>query len=111
VSILNTAPEGANVLDLGEARRTRAEIRAAKGDGTPYLKLAAGYVEVLPEIPLISAFLFQAEKIEEGLRAMLADPADVGALLEDGLSAEDLAELAKFVAGKSLGESSASLTS
>ena len=108
MSILKAAPEGANVLDLAETRRTRAEIRAGKGEGAPFLKLAAGYVEVKPEIPLISAFLFQAEKIEEGLRAMLADPSDAQALLDDGLSADDLGELAKFVAGKSLGESLAS---
>lgn len=108
MTILKKAPEGAQVLDLGAARAARAEVRASRGEGNPYLKLAAGFVQVKPEIPLIAAFMFQAEHIEAGLKEMLVDPADVEALLADGLTSEDMKELAKFVAGKSLGESLAS---
>ena len=108
MTILKKAPEGSEVLDLGAARAARAEARAEKGEGNPYLKLTAGFVQVKPEIPLIAAFMFQAEHIEAGLKEMLVDPTDVDALLADGLTAEDMKELAKFVTGKSLGESSAS---
>ena len=108
MTLLKKAPAGANVLDLGAARLSRAEIRAGKGEGDPYLKLAAGYVQVKTEIPLIAAFLFQAEKIEAGLKEMLVDPGDVQALLDDGLTANDLDELGQFISGKSLGESLAS---
>ena len=108
MSVLKKAPDGANVLDLEAGRLSRAEIRAGKGEGDPYLKLKAGYVQVKSEIPIVVAFLFQAERIEEGLKGLLVDPTDIDALLADGLTKEDLAAMSDLVAGKSLGESSAS---
>ena len=110
MSILKKAPEGANVLDLEAGRLSRAEIRAGEGAGDPYLKLKAGYIQVKSEIPLIVAFMFQAEKIEEGLKGLLVDPADLDALLADGLTKEDLEAMTDLVTGKSLGESLASPT-
>jgi hypothetical protein len=104
MSILKAAPAGANVLDLGAARVARAEARAAEGKGNPFLKLAAGYVEVKAEFSLTVAFDFKAEDIKAGLAGLLVDPADVDALLEDGLTAADLSEITTFVSGFSLGE-------
>jgi len=101
MAILSSAPESADVLDLGAARAARAE---ARGDAKQYIKLSAGFIEVRPELPIEAAFLFQAEDVRGGLALMLVDPADVDALMADGLSAEDLAEIAKFTTGKPLGE-------
>lgn len=108
MSILLEIPSGARSLDLGAARAARAEARAAAGEGNPFLKLSAGYVEVKSEFALTVAFAFKNEDLEGGLAGMLVDPADVDALLADGLSAQDLTEITKFVSGASLGESSAS---
>lgn len=108
MTILKKAPEGAQVLDLGAARVARAEARAAEGKGNPFLKLAAGFVEVKPEFALTVAFDFKAERIEEGLAGLLVDPADLPVLLADGLSGQDLEGIAKFINGTPLGESSAS---
>ena len=110
MSILKKAPDGANVLDLEAGRLSRAEIRAGKGEGDPYLKLKAGYVRVKPEIPIVVAFLLEAEKIEEALKGLLVDPDDLDALLEDGLTKDDLEGISALVTGKSLGESQASPT-
>jgi len=62
---------------------------------------------LLPLIPMGLQLEFSAG---EGpvIHNPVRSPADVAALLDDGLTADDLAELAKFVAGKSLGESLAS---
>jgi hypothetical protein len=92
-------PEGSTVLDLAASRAARAEQRAKDGKGAPFVKLAAGYVEVKAEIPLAAAFAFKNEEIEAGLRLMLADPADGDKLVADGLSSEDLAALTQFIAG------------
>lgn len=108
MSILTEAPEGAKVLDLEAGRAARAEQRAKDGQGNPYLKLAAGYVEVKAEFALSTAFDFKNEDIEGGLRGLLADPADLEAVLADGLTAQDLEALTKFVTGATLGESLAS---
>jgi hypothetical protein len=110
MTILKKAPEGANVLDLEAGRLSRAEIRAGKGEGDPYLKLKAGYVRVKPEIPIVVAFLLEAEKIEEALKGLLVDPDDLDALLEDGLTKDDLEGISALITGKSLGESLASPT-
>lgn len=108
MSILLQIPSGARELDLGAARAARAEARAASGEGNPFLKLAAGYVEIKAEIALTVAFAFQNKDIKGGLEGMLVDPADVDALLADGLSSDDLKEISKFVTGASLGELPAS---
>jgi hypothetical protein len=104
MAIRNEAPEGAEVFDIEAARQARAEVRAAEGKGNPFLKLSAGYVEVKSEFPITVAFKFQAEDIRGGLEDFLADPADIDVLLENGLSAQDLQEITKFVAGLTLGE-------
>jgi len=108
MSVLLTAPEGANVLDLGAARAARAEVRASEGVSAPYLKLAAGYVPVKPEFDITVALDFQAEDIRGGLEKLLADPADLDLLLADGLSKQDLEEITQFLVGSTLGESPAS---
>jgi len=108
MAILTEAPAGAQILDLGAARAARAEARTAAGEGNPYLKLAAGYVEVRAEFALTVAFDFKDENLKAGLAGLLEDPTDVDALLADGLTAQDLQEITKFVSGNSLGESSAS---
>ena len=104
MSVLAVAPEGAVVLDLGAARAARAEVRVAAGVNSSFIKLAAGYVEVRAEFALATAEALQAGRISDGLAGLLADPADVDALLADGLTAQDLEELTKFIAGSSLGE-------
>jgi hypothetical protein len=101
--IRTEVPEGSQVLDLAAARAARAEQRAKDGKGTPFVKLDVGYVEVLAEIPLAAAFAFKNEEIEAGLRLMLADGADVTALLDAGLSSGDLESLTAFLSGASLG--------
>lgn len=106
--ILKTAPEGAEVLDLDAARVARAEARAAEGKTNAYIKLSKGFVEVKAELPIDVAFKFSNEDIRGGLADMLADPSDLEVLLEDGVSAQDLAEITKFIAGVSLGELPAS---
>jgi len=108
MSILKAAPEGASILDLGAARAARAEARAAAGQGNPFLKLAVGYVEVLPEIPVGVAVDFNAGRIEEGLAGLLADKGDVAALIADGLTKSDMDAISDFITGSPLGESSAS---
>lgn len=105
MAILNSAPDGANVHDLGAARAARSEARAAQGTSSAFLKLDAGYVQIKAEFPLTVAFDFQAENIKAGLAGLLTDPADVDLLLEDGLTASDLTEITQFIAGFSLGES------
>ena len=104
MAILSEAPEGAAVLDLEASRAARAEARTAAGKGSSFLKLAVGYVEIRPEFPLSVADAFKAEDINAGLAGMLVDPADVDALLADGLTAQDLEALTKFISGVSLGE-------
>ena len=108
MTILKKAPEGAEVLDLGAARAARAEARAASGQGASFLKFGAGYVEVKPEFALSVAFDFKAENIQEGLAGLLVDPADLDALLKDGLTAQDLEGITAFISGSMLGESQAS---
>ncbi len=108
MSILTTLPEGARVLDLDAARAARAEARAAAGDGPPYVKVAAGYIAMRPEMDLEAGEDFMAGKLREGLAKMLADPADLDALLADGFSKDDLNAIGEYVTGASLGESSAS---
>jgi hypothetical protein len=104
MAILNTAPEGANVLDLGAARAARAEVRAASGQSVPLIKIDAGFIEVRPEIDLLCAEDFVAGKFHEGLAKLLVDPADIDVLLADGLSKDDLEAITTFVTGTGLGE-------
>lgn len=103
MTVLKTAPAGADVLDLGAARSARAEARAAAGKGDAFIKLTVGYVGVKAEIPLGVATDLQNENLRDGLAGLLADPADVDALLDE-LTANDIQELTKFITGASLGE-------
>jgi hypothetical protein len=102
MSIRDSAPEGAEVLDLGAARAARAEARVGKA--LPVIKLAAGFVEVSPEMDVLSADDFAAGRIREGLAKLLADPADVDELVKGGISKDDLEQIVQFVTGNSLGE-------
>ncbi len=111
MSILMTAPDGANVLDLDAARAARAEARAAAGEANPFIKVSAGYIEVRPEIDLLVIEDFNANRISAALERLLVDPADVPALLSAGLSSADLQGITEFVTGKTLGESLASTAS
>jgi hypothetical protein len=104
MAIVADLPNDADVLDLGAARKARAEVRAAEGKGSLFLKLSAGYVEVHPEVPLDAAIRFQAEDLKGGLGMMLVDPADADVLFAEGLTATDLKEIVEFASGKSLGE-------
>ena len=104
MAITNEAPKGAPVLDLEAARAARVEARAAAGEANPVIKLAAGYVEVNPEMDVLSAEDFTAGRIRDGLAKMLADPADIEVLVEQGISAEDLKAIVEFISGVSLGE-------
>jgi hypothetical protein len=104
MAIRNDAPDGAKILDLEAARVARAEVRAAEGQGNPFLKLTAGYVEVRPEIAVSVAATLQNGEIREALQSLLVDPADVDVLLEDGLSIQDLEAITKFLTGLTLGE-------
>lgn len=103
MSVLKEAPEGSPVLDLGAARVARAEARAAAGEGNPFVKVSAGYIEVLPEIAISVAVTLEAGDIQKGLAGLLVDPADVGALLEE-LTSKDVEALTSFITGSSLGE-------
>ena len=109
MTILNAAPDGAQVLDLGAARAARAEARASEGLGAKFLKISAGYIEVKTEIPVEVAYTLQSD-IKAGLAGMLVDPDDVNALFKDGLTSQDLEAMEALITGKSLGESSASPT-
>ena len=105
MAILSKAPEGAKVLDLEAGRTARAEARALAGEGNPIIQLSGSrFVEVKAEFSIAVAIDFQNENIKGGLAALLVDPADVDVLLADGLSQQDIAEIAKFIAGLSLGE-------
>lgn len=103
MSILKKAPEGAAVLDIAAAVAARAEARAAAGDVGRFIKLTVGYVEVRPEVALAAAIDLQSEKLREGLGALLVDPSDVDALVNE-LTSEDLAALTKFITGATPGE-------
>lgn len=100
--ILDTAPEGANVLDLDAAREARAE--AKKDEPNPVIKLQAGFVELRKEVDITAADDFKDGNLLAGLAKLLADPADVAALTKDGFSSEDLSAVTMFVSGRSLGE-------
>ena len=104
MAILDKLPEGAQVVDLDAARVARNEAR----EGKTYVKLSGGYIEVNAEIALASAEAFTEGRVAEGIGFLLADPADVDALLKSGLTAEDLQVLVEHVSGKTLGELSAS---
>lgn len=104
MAILSEAPKGAKVLDLGAARIARTEARTATGEALPVIKLAAGYVEVKPEVDILSAEDFAAGHIRAGLAKLLADPADIDALVADGITKDDLDAIATFITGASLGE-------
>lgn len=107
MAIKSELPTGADVLDLEAARVARAEARAKNGESGRYLKLSAGFVEIVAEMPIAAAFAAQEEDIRGMLSGILADPADLDALLKDGLTTEDLNAVSAFISGKSLGESQA----
>lgn len=104
MAILKKAPAGANVLDLGEARAARAEARAEAGDANPVVKLDVGYVEVKPEFDILIGEKLKAGQIREAVTALLVDPADADAVIEYGLTGEDLNALITFVSGVTVGE-------
>ena len=106
MAIISELPNGASVLDLDAARVARAEARALEGKGSSFLKLAAGYVEVHPEVPIAAAYLFKGENIREGLEMLLVDPADID-ILWPTLTAEDFQSVVGFITGKTPGESQA----
>jgi hypothetical protein len=108
MAISKKAPEGANVLDLGALRTARAEARA--GQPSPVIKLSAGYIDIKPEMDVFVAEDLIAGKIKSALTRLLADPADVDALLAEGVTDDDLQGIIEFAAGKKLGESLASST-
>lgn len=102
MAILDRAPDGAEVLDLGAARAARKE---ARGDlPKPVIKLTAGFVEINPEFDVLSAEDFAAGHIKAGLARVLADPTDIDELVKGGLSQADLEAIVSFVTGRSLGE-------
>lgn len=101
-------PDGARTLDLEASRAARAEARAAAGEANPYLKLAAGYVEVRPEVAVSVATDFQEGRVHAGLEGLVVDPADVNVLLLDGISVQDVTAILTFVTGLDAGESVAS---
>ena len=109
MTILKKAPEGAEVLDLGAGRVARAEARAAEGKGRPFLKISAGFIAVKAEIPVEVAYTLQSD-VKAGLAGLLVDPADLDALIADGLTSGDIEAMQALVTGKPLGESSASPT-
>jgi hypothetical protein len=102
MAILKSAPEGSQVLDLNAARVARAEARAGKSN--PVVKLAAGFVELSPEVDVIAAEELSAGHFRAGLGKLLVDPADIDVLLEGGLSKDDLESLVGFITGLNLGE-------
>lgn len=104
MAILQNAPEGAKVLDLNAARVARAEARSAAGEANPVIKLEAGFIEVNPEVDVLSAEEFAAGRIREGLAKLLVDPSDIDALVEVGVSDGDLKAIMSFITGVSLGE-------
>lgn len=104
MAIISKLPEGATVLDLAAERAARQEARAAQGLGDPYIKLEAGYVQVVPEVPLAAAYLFQDERIQEGLELLFADKADAETIWPT-LTAGDFEAIVKFITGKTPGES------
>jgi hypothetical protein len=105
MAILNEVPEGSEVVDLGAARAAREEIRVAEGKSQAFLKLDAGYVQVKPEFSVMIAAHFERDEIVAGLAGLLVDPSDVEALIQYGLSKEDLTEIMKFLTGLTVGES------
>lgn len=102
MSVLKSAPEGADVIDLDAARAARAE--AAAGTPPTLLKVSAGYIELCREIDVLAAEDFTSGKIRAGLSKLLADPADIDEVVKGGLSKPDLETIVTFITGKTLGE-------
>ena len=107
MAILKKAPEGARVLDLNASRVAHAEALAAEGAPNPVIKLAAGFIEVRPDLNLLCAEDFTEGRFSAGLAKILIDPTDADELLKGGLTKEDLEAISAFITGKSLGESPA----
>lgn len=104
MAILKKAPAGAVVLDLEAARAARAEARAAAGEAISVIKLAAGFVQVRPELDLLCAEDFANARFHDGLAKLLVDQDDVDVLLEDGLTKDDLDAISSFITGTEPGE-------
>lgn len=102
MTVLESAPDGAVILDLDKARVARAEL--AKDLPFRLIHLSAGYVEVKHEVDILCAEDFTAGRITDGLQKLLADPADIAAVIADGVTNEDFTAITAFVTGKSLGE-------
>lgn len=104
MTVLTEAPEGVDIIDIDAARAARAEARAASGGKASYVKVGAGYVELKPEVDVLSAEDFSAGRIRVGLSKILADPEDIDTLVASGISAPDLDLIIKRITGQSLGE-------
>jgi hypothetical protein len=102
MAILDKAPAGARVLDLEAYRAARAESLADVAP--PVIKIAAGFVELRPDLDVLAADDFTTGKIRAGLAKILLDPADVDAIVDGGLTKPDLDAIVGFVTGHSLGE-------
>lgn len=98
--ILNTAPDGAKVLDLSAAHVARAEATGV----ARFVKISAGYIEVNNEIDVFAADDFFQNRIRDGLSKLLKDPSDIDEIVKFGLTASDLELLTDFVLGKTPGE-------
>lgn len=107
MAITTDAPKDAAVIDLGAARKARAEERAKQGVPETYIKLDAGYVPVKAEFTLALVENLKDGDIRAAILDLLADPADVDTLLASGLSAQDVNVIVSHI-GNSLGEASAS---
>lgn len=102
MAILQTAPEGAEVIDIAAARAARAEVDATL---PPVLvKIDAGYVQLSREIDVLCADDFTDGHIRAGLAKILQDPADIDAIVSYGLSKDDLEQIVNYITGKTLGE-------
>ena len=102
MALTKKAPAGAKVFDLPAARSARAEAR--KGEPAVVLKLSAGYVEIKPELDLMTVEDLLQGQFKSALVRLFVDPADADALLNEGISDDDLAAIFEFAAGKPLGE-------
>jgi hypothetical protein len=107
MSLVKKVPFGAEILDLVGARTARAEARA--GQALPHIKIAGGYIPIQPEFDLTSSEALLKGDVRLGLERLLADPADVDLIMNGGLTGEDLSAIVKFVVGKTVGESAASV--
>lgn len=102
MTVLQEAPEGAEVIDIASARAARAEIDATLPP--VLLKIDAGFVQLRRELDVLCAEDFTSGRFRAGLAKILADPADIDELVAFGLSRPDLEQIVNHITGKTLGE-------